>query len=236
MYKGIYIALTGTLSRYERLEKISHNIANANTAGFKQIKISFDDYMISQMNNIPWSDDGRTMTVLSKEKLDLTDGEPLKTGNPLDIAINGKGFLSLEGNLYSRRGDLKRDSSGFLMTKSGNKVLGEKGPIKLPEGVIEINPNGEIFVNSKRIDRFKIVEFDDPEKIVFLGNGLFSSNSNIKDSDSTVLQGHIEQSNVDVFKEMIEMISALRDIESYQKAMQTFDEATSKVTNDMAKI
>lgn len=236
MYKGIYIALTGALSRYEKLEKISHNIANANTTGFKQVKISFDDYLISQMNNIPWSDDGRTMTVLSKEKLDLKDGEPLKTGNPLDIAINGKGFLSLEGNLYSRRGDLKKDEKGILKTKSGIKVLGEKGPIQLPEGKIEINPSGEIFVNSKRIDRLKIVEFDDPERIKPLGDGLYSSNANIKESDSTVLQGHIEQSNVDIFKEMIMMISALRDIESYQKAMQSFDEVTSKVTNDMAKI
>lgn len=236
MYKGIYIALTGALSRYERLEKISHNIANANTSGFKQVRLSFDDYLISQMNNIPWSDDGRTMTVLSKEKIDLTDGEPLKTGNSLDIAINGKGFLSLEGNLYSRRGDLKKDEKGFLTTKNGIKVFGEKGPIQLPGGKVEISPSGEIFVNSVRIDRLKIVEFDDLEKITPLGNGLFSSSANIKESSSTVLQGHLEQSNVDVFKEMIMMISSLRDIESYQKAMQAFDETTSKVTNEMAKI
>lgn len=236
MYKGIYIALTGAIARYERLEKIAHNIANANTIGFKQSKVTFNDYLISQMNNIPWSDDGRSMTVLSREKIDITNGEILKTGNPLDIAIDGKGFLSLEGRLYTRRGDLKVDSNGNLTTKNGIKVMGEKGPIQLPKGKIEILPSGEIYINGNRIDKLKIVEFDNLESLTSLGDGLFSSNAIEKISDSTVYQEHVELSNVDVFKEMIMMISSMRDFESYQKAIQSFDEATSKVTNDMAKI
>ncbi len=236
MYKGIYIALTGAVSRHERIDAISQNIANANTVGFKQTKISFNDHLISQMNNIPWSNDGRAMTVASEPKIDFSGGEIIKTGNPFDIAINGRGFISLEGGMYTRKGDLKIDMNGNLITKSGIKVLGENGAIQIPKGKVEIPPSGDINVNGSKVAKLKIVDFEDIGSLIGLGDGLFSTNQEGIRSEASVEQGHIELSNVDIFKEMIMMMSTLRDFESYQKAIQTLDEATSKITNDMARI
>lgn len=236
MYKGIYIALTGAVSRQKRIDVISQNIANANTIGFKQTKISFNDHLISQMNNISWSNDGRAMTVTSEPKIDFSEGEIIKTNNPFDIAINGKGFISLEGEMYTRKGDLKIDTNGNLITKSGIKVLGEDGAIQIPNGKVEILPSGDINVNGSKIAKLKIVGFEDTGALIGVGDGLFSTNQNGIRSEALVEQGHLESSNVNVFREMIMMMSTLRDFESFQKAIQTLDEATSKVTNDMARI
>ncbi len=230
MHKAIYIALSGALMKQMEMEVISENISNANTVGFKGRTLSFSDYLI---NNDPF--DERRMTYLADVKIDLRPGFFIKTDNDLDIAIEGRGFISLEEGLYTRRGDLRRTREGYLVTSSGKKVMGERGPIRLPEGKVEIKGDGSIYLDGDPVDRIRIVEFERPEDLIRVGEGLYQSTSGIMPS-SGVLQGYLEGSNVEIIKEMVRMIAGLRKFETFQKAIQTLDEAAGKINNDLGRI
>jgi flagellar basal-body rod protein FlgG len=243
MYKGIYIATSGAVLKQTQLEVISQNIANANTAGYKKDRVSFKDYLFQTEASM--EPDGRDMTEYSGSKTDLSNGNTVKTGNTLDIAIEGDGFIALEGDRYTRKGDLKKNSEGFLTTHDGIKVLGQGGPINLPADSVQISIDleGKVSVVTAgstlptEIDTIKVVDFGPAANLTKTGDGLFTANAGAGTaSTSTIKQGYLETSNVDVVKEMVHMIETMREFESYQKAIQTFDNATSKVTNDLGRL
>jgi flagellar basal-body rod protein FlgF len=233
MYKGIYIALSGAVLKQTQLDVIAQNLSNVNTLGYKKDGVSFKDYLLRQFTGEP---DGRTMTELSEIVTDFSAGNVLETGNPLDIAIEGDGFLSLEGGKYTRRGDLRLDSDGYLVTYGGTRVMGANGPIQLPDGKVEISPVGEVSVDGALIDTIKIVDFEDTEALLKAGEEFFTTDRKGVKAGAFLKQGYLEASNVDAVKEMTKMISTLREFEAYQKVMHAFDEATSKVTNDMGRM
>ena len=236
MYKGIYIALSGSVLKQDQIDILSNNVANANTVGFKKERASFKEVLVSRISGAQDSDDGRAMSDLSGMKTDFGAGTHLKTGNPLDIALDGKGFLSIEGGRYTRKGDLRVGRDGFLVTQEGMKVLGSKGPIKLPAGQADIAPSGEVRVNGTPVDTLKIVDFANQGELKELEGGYYTANLPSIRSTAIVSPGHLEASNVDVVKEMVQMITTLREFETYQKAIQMFDEAAARVNNDMAKV
>lgn len=233
MHKGIYIALSGALMKQRELDVLSDNIANADTPGYRSGSLSFRDYLLNKDR-----DDSRTMTYLNSMTVQFVPGSFLKTGNSLDIAIEGRGFLSLEGGLYTRRGDMKRTEEGYIVTSSGKKVMGNNGPLRIPEGKVEIKEDGSIYVDGNPFDRLRIVEFDDTSILRRTGEGLFATvnNASGKPSLSRILQGYVEGSNVEIVREMIKLINALREFETFQKAIQTLDEAAGKINNELARI
>jgi flagellar basal-body rod protein FlgF len=229
MYRGIYIALSGAILKEAQMEAITRNLSNSNTAGYKREGLSFRDYIVSEER-------GRIMSDTAVKRTDFSEGQMVRTGNALDIMINGKGFIALAGNRYTKRGDLRRDREGYITTANGIRVLGKNGPIRLPEGKIEIDRSGNISVNGNPVDTFKIVEFTKREAMVRMGDSIFYTEERGKDVKDEVLQGYIEGSNVNIVEEMVKMITALREFESYQKVIHAFDEATSKLSNEIAKI
>jgi flagellar basal-body rod protein FlgF len=235
VYKGIYIALSGSVQKQDQIDIASNNMANANTVAFKKGRMSFKEVLVSRISGTPDSDDGRAMSDMSEMKTDFAEGTHLRTGNPLDVALDGKGFLSIEGNRYTRKGDLRVGRDGFLVTADGLKVLGAKGPIKLAPGRADIAPSGEVRVDGKPVDTLKIVDFANEGELRELENGYYVANVPSIRSNAIVSPGHLESSNVEVVKEMVQMISTLREFESYQKAIQMFDEAAARINNDMAK-
>jgi flagellar basal-body rod protein FlgF len=235
MYKGIYIAVSGAILKQTQLDILSQNLANTNTVGYKKDNMSFQEYLMPQETSGP-GPDGRSMTELSAVTTDFANGTSVKTMGPLDVALEGKGFLSLEGNRYTRRGDLKKSADGYLTTFDGVKVLGSAGPIKLPDGKVEITEQGVISVNDAEIGRLKIVDFKDTAQLEKAGDGMFTTNEKTIPASAGVKQGYIEGSNVDPIKEMVRMIETLREFETYQKAITTFDDATAKVTNDLGRL
>jgi flagellar basal-body rod protein FlgG len=236
MYKGIYIALSGSVLKQDQIDILSNNIANANTVGFKKERASFREYLVSGISGSPDSDDGRAMSDLSEVRTDFGPGNTFPTGNPLDIALDGKGFLSLEGGRYTRKGDLRVDKDGFLATQTGQRVLGTKGPIQLPPGKADIVPSGDVRVDGNVVDTLKIVDFAKPGLLVELEGGQFTTPEPPGKSAAAVSPGHLEASNVEVVKEMTRMIEMMREFETYQKVIHAFDEAASKVNNEMAKL
>jgi len=242
MYKGIYIAASGAVLKQAQLEVITQNVANANTAGYKKDTISFKDYLFqTEASTEP---DGRDMSDYSGAKTDLTNGTIIKTGNPLDIAIEGDGFIALEGDRYTRRGDLKKNSEGYLTTYDGIKVLGSGGPILLPDDSVQVSIDLEGKVSALQqgatqpteIDTIRMVDFGKDAAITKAGNGMFTSGSAGTTATATIKQGYLETSNVDAVKEMVHMIQTMREYETYQKAIQMFDSATSKITNQLGSL
>lgn len=235
MYKGIYIALSGAVLKYAQMDIISHNIANADTIGYKRDDVSFKEYLMPQeiLSNEP---DGRAMSYFSSFRTDMSSGVHIKTGNILDVALEGNGFIVLEGNRYTRRGDFKKDKEGYLATQNGIKVLGQKGPIKLPEGLVQISESGDVSVDGNKIDSLKIVDFKQVEDMTKAGGDIFFSKGLPVNAKAIIKQGFLEKSNVGVVKEMIGMIEMIREFEMFQKAMRFFDEAQGKVTNEIGRV
>lgn len=243
MNKGIYIAASGAMLKQTQLDVISQNIANVNTTGYKKAAISFRDYLIPQ-EHAATTPDGRVMSDFSEITTDFSSGTLMKTGNPLDVAIEGEGFFALEGGSYTRRGDLKKDRDGYLTTSDGTKVLGDGGPIQIPADSIELNIDSEGKVSvmqpgsslPSEIDTIKIVNFGPDANLSFTGNGKYIATGDGTRSTATLNQGYREASNVESVTEMIRMIESMREFESYQKVIQTFDELSSKVNNDLGRV
>ena len=232
MYKGAYIALTGASPKQAQMDLISHNIANVNTAGYKKDRIAFKEYLTTTVDaSVPQEPMalGENFYVAT----DFTSGPIVKTGNPLDIAIDGEGFFALEGNKYTRGGNFRISADGFLVTQNNTKVLTDGGPISIEGEHIEILSTGEIFVNNESAGILKVVNFKDQSVLKRLEGSIFNSDKAGEESTSQVMQGHIESSNVDAIREMVNMMTALREFESFQKIIRTFDEASSKVVNEM---
>ncbi len=232
MNKGIYIALSGAVLKNTQMEIISQNIANAASTGYKKDKVSFKDYIIPVMQE---KADGRAMSELSAVKTDFSEGTMIKTGNTLDIAVDGKGFISLESGFYTRRGDLRKSSDGYLTAFNGFKVLGNAGPIRLPEGTVQINNNGDVLVNGLLIDTIKLTDFSSTDNLIRAGDSLFKTDEKGIKSNAFVRQAHLEASNVDVIREMVSMIETIREFETFQKAIRAFDEASEKINNELGR-
>ena len=242
MYKGIYIAASGAVLMQTQLEMISQNLANANTAGYKKDTLAFKDYLLPAAAGA--GPDGRDMSDYSGSKTDMSNGTSVKTGNSLDISLEGDGFIALDGNRYTRRGDFKKSGDGYLTTHDGIKVMGTGGPISLPEDSTEISIDLEGKVSAMQpgnplpteIDTIKIVNFGPDAAMTKAGDGMYTFSGEGTPSTATVKQGYVETSNVDPIKEMVRMIETMREFESYQKAIQMFDNATSKVTNQLGSL
>ncbi|MGC2062658.1 MAG: flagellar hook basal-body protein [Thermodesulfovibrionales bacterium] len=237
MYKGIYIALSGATLKQTQIDMISQNLANASTLGYKKDKVAFQDFLLSQLSGRQEASEARTLSDVATVRTDFSGGNIIRTGNPLDVAIDGKGFMSLEGGKFTRRGDLRLDTTGYLVNTQGVKVLGKNGPILVSgKGTVDINPAGDVSIDGIQIDKIRLVDFQDMNALRKAGEDSFETQQNPMTSKATLKQGYVETSNIEVVREMVQLIAAMREFEMSQKAIQSFDEATAKVTNDMARI
>ncbi len=190
-------------------------------------------------------------------KTDHKQGALQPTGNMLDLAIDGKGFFVFDtpsGEMYSRNGALKVNSEGHLVDANGNRLMKENGdPVSIASSAglmvgIMISPKGEVIgklpndpSQSLSIGFIKVVEFDDPAKLEKKGDNLFSNAKGVaqevlpKDMNSKIVQGTLELSNVNIVREMVEMINATRGYQSMQKVIQSIDGATQKAVNELGR-
>lgn len=240
MYKGIYIALSGAVVKQNQLEIVSRNLANSKTISYKKDMISFKDYLMKDEFGLHQATDGRAMTEIADIATDYTDGEAIRTGNPFDIALQGRGFMSLDDGSFTRRGDLKMDNDGYLVTYKGVKVLGNGGhPIRMPKvmGDVVIESNGAISVGGNKVDKLNIVDFEGKQALMKAGSEFFLIDEDTPrvESSARVSQGYLEASNVNIIREMIELIRLSREFEAYQKIMRSFDETMSRATNEMPR-
>ncbi len=241
MQSAVYSAVFGSTTQGKRLDVIANNLANVNTTGYKRVAMSF----CNSFTNRPGTDPSITQTRLNIIHSDLSQGGMVTTGNPLDIAIQGKGFFKLEtpaGMRYSRAGNFRLDAQGTVIDAHGNPLQGERGPLVVPHGTkIAINLAGEIMADDTKIGKIAVVNFDAAERLESEGAHFFRlpRKSTAKEQpakDALVHQGFLENSNVEVVREMVRMIEVARNVEAEQKIMTTSASMDEKVINNVGKV
>ena len=165
------------------------------------------------------------------------------TGNTFDFALSGSGLFSISftnkagetSTLYTRDGSFQMNREGYLVTKDGDFVLGENGPIQLPTDFekLTVEESGEIYADGQYVDRFALVDFENYDYVEAYGENLYRAvdGATQTDATATVNQGYLEASNINVVTEMVDMISIARDFESNQKIMNTIDEMLGKMVS-----
>lgn len=180
---------------------------------------------------------------VDKVLTNFSQGTTIESGNNLDFALDGDGFFKVyngKENMYTRDGSFSLNESGELITSEGYFVLGQYGSILLEGNDFEINEKGEIIKNGEVIDKLDIVNIDNGEDLRKTGNNLYKivdgTQASENQFDGQVLRGYLENSNVDTVKEMVEMISILRNYESSQKIINSYDDILGRAVNDIARL
>lgn len=237
MDKSLYIAMSGAKQTLMAQTANANNLANAQTSGFKSD--------LEQFRSMPVYGPGfptRVYAMAERPGTDMSPGAVQQTGRDLDVAIDGEGWMAVQGadgkEAYTRAGDLRITPEGLLQTGAGLQVMGQDGPISVPpsqkleigkDGTISVVPMGATATNMAVIDRIKLVKPD-------LANMEKSSDGlmHVKDgkpvpasTDVTLIQGAVEGSNVNAISAMVEMIELSKNFELQTKVMKSADENAS---------
>jgi flagellar basal-body rod protein FlgF len=237
MDKSLYIAMSGAKQTLLAQTANANNLANSQTSGFKSD--------LEQFRSMPVYGPGyptRVYAMTERPGTDLSPGTMQQTGRELDVAIQGDGWLAVQGpdgkEAYTRAGDLRITPEGLLQTGTGLQVLGQDGPITIPpaqkleigkDGTISMIPLGANASNTAVIDRIKLVN-PDLKNMEKLNDGLM----HLKDkktaeasTDVSLVQGALEGSNVNTIGAMVDMIELSKNFELQTKVMKSADENAS---------
>ncbi|HHY48656.1 MAG TPA: flagellar basal-body rod protein FlgF [Alphaproteobacteria bacterium] len=225
------ISLSRQVALQRQMDVVANNLANLNTTGFKGEELLFEEFVmpVARDNTSAMGDQNLSYVQDWGTMHDLSPGSIEVTGNPLDVALEGDGFLAVQtpaGERWTRSGALQINSEGVLVDLAGNPVLGDGGEITFApnETDIAIDSTGAISTNAGAKGRLRVVEFADPQELVREGGNLFSGGTPIAATNTRVTQGAIERSNVSGVAQLTEMIRVQRAYESVTAIMQRQDE------------
>ncbi len=234
MNRGLYNNTSAILTINKNMNTHTQNISNVNTVGYKHDKYhnkTFNEVMISyKSENL-----GTLPTKIGVDEIQtiFKQGPLMSTGKSTDLALAGDGFFSVEtenGIAYTRNGSFHVDANGFLVNDEGHYVLGENGRIQIPDVKnIAISKEGNIIANGSVIDKLAVVNLSNAEKI---GNSYYTGESQ-PSSNTTVHQGYLEGSNVDMSQELTDVIILQRLLSMNSKAIQTHDSLNEKIIKSL---
>ena len=224
MENTLFIALSRQMTVRRQLDTVANNLANANTPGFKAERLMFVEYLSK-------SPDGKNRMHFVQDLASARDhsqGTMEKTGNPLDVAVDGPGWFVVQlpnGEMrYTRDGHFRLNQEGLMITRDGHPVLGDgDAPIAFQrdDQNIVVRADGTVVADERIRGRLKIVEFENQYQMKKAEGNLYIGGGAPKDAEeSSVVQGMIEGSNVKPILEITEMMRALR---SYQGAAKLID-------------
>jgi flagellar basal-body rod protein FlgG len=247
MIRGLYTAVSGMVATARRMEVATNNLSNAQTTGYKQehtAGAAFDEQLVARLT----AQQGPQLGPLSLANvpqvptLDLAQGPLQQTDRPLDVALEGPGFLAVDtpqGTRYTRDGSLTRDAEGYLTTQTGARVQGENGPIQVGGGAVSIDADGTVSAGGATVDRLRVVEFGPDDVLERAGrNELVPQQRDLQPQDATattVHQGYVEASNVDVTGVMTSVLGLQRAYEANQRMIKTQDDLLSRAVSDIAR-
>jgi len=219
------------------MDVIANNIANMNTTGFKGEKMMFVEHIVRSKGGSKIGGERNSYVRDIATARDLSEGPAQQTGNPLDLAIKEDGYFVIgteAGERYSRNGSFQLDPEGRLITRAGDPVLSEDGEpfFFSPEDKdITIANDGTISTENGALGRLGIVTFQNPHELKIVAGGLYSSTQAPQPADAPiVLQGMLENSNVQPIIEMTRMIEAHR---SYSRIKDFIEKEDGRIKKMM---
>lgn len=247
--RGIYTSGAGMLLGSRRLEVLSHNVSNAETVGYRgddSLFLSAPQHSLSRVASAERQPVGvlGMGTLLQETHTSQEQGELEPTGKPLDMSLVGPGFFRvlLDGEeAYTRAGAFKRDPDGFLVTVDGHPVLSEAGDrVMVPDGPVTFTTDGTVMVEGEVVDSLALVEFENPaalEKerdVFFLATDL--SGAPQAAQETSVYQGYVERSNVDVLDHTLKLMMAARSYEASQRALKAQDDTLAMAVREVGRV
>ena len=236
MENTLLVGLSRQMTLERQMDVVANNVANINTNGFKADRSLFEEFLNSPAHEDNFTRADRRVSFVQDRGTfhDFAAGNTELTKNPLDVAIDGAGFLVVQtpaGERYTRDGGLQINNQGQLVTASGNAVLGASGPIVFQptDHDVSIAADGNISVQEgvNRVDsvrgKLRLVSFADAQKLLKEGSNLYSAGTGAAaqpDVASRVKQGFIEKSNVNSVAEMSLMIEVTRTYTQISNLLQ----------------
>jgi len=229
MANGIYAAAAGLAAQQTRIDAIANDLANSDTTGYKTERVGFEDLL--------YGAEGGTAVGSGSAAIDLgpamQEGSLEASDNPIAVAINGPGFIQARASdgstTLTRNGDLQIDASGLLVTSDGSQLV---PPIKLPAGTtaadLTIGPNGAVSAHGKAVGQITIVNVAAPSGLQAAGSSSYvtttASGGATPSTGSTLEQGKLEGSNVDVAQAMSSLLDAQQNYSLLSHAITTQDQ------------
>ena len=261
MGTALWVAKTGLEAQQMRMNAISNNLANASTTGFKRDRAVFADLIYQNIVQVgaQSSEDtlnpsglnlGTGVRTVATEKL-FTQGNIIQTGNPLDIAIQGRGLLQVtmpDGTVaYTRDGTMQMDETGQLVTSMGYPI---EPSITIPDNTLSVSISSDGVVSvlepgspaPSEVGNIQLADFINPTGLQPIGNNLFLESAASGspqtgtpglDGLGTLVQSSLEGSNVNTVEELVNMIEAQRAYEMNSKAISTVDQMLQYATNNL---
>ena len=259
MFSSLWVAKTGLDAQQTRMDVVSHNLANANTTGFKSSRASFQDLVYQNLRQPGGQTTEQTLApsglmlgtgvrVVGSEKL-FTQGNIEQTGNSLDVAVQGRGFLQVtmpDGTIaYTRDGSLHMDQNGQIVTANGYAL---DPALSVPANAqsITIGSDGTVSVSlpgqaaTQQIGTVQLADFINPAGLQPNGDNLYLETASSGSPQigqpglnglGTLEQGALESSNVNVVEQMVNMIETQRTYEMNSKAVSAADSMLQFLTN-----
>ncbi len=237
------IALSRQMALRRQMEMIANNIANMNTTGFKSEAVLLrEDSSVPKIAGISNRPLDKTSMVLDWGMArDMRGGAIKQTGNPMDVAIDGKGFFAVTTangqERFTRNGVFQLNADGQMVDLAGDRVQGDGGEINIPPGStnISIGPDGTISTKTGVIGKLRVATFENEQALKSEGNNSFSAGDQAPQTAEKpkVIQGALEGSNVNSVAEMTQMIDVQRQ---YQQIQTMAEEHSSMIRNAITKI
>lgn len=228
MIRALYTASSGMVAQTLKQDVIANNVANAQTAGFRRGRVTQSAFaqaleesaraMAPTKVAYPTPQAGACL-VNAFEATDDAQGPVKNTGNNLDFAIDGTGAFEVitpTGTRQTRDGSFRLNANRELCTAEGWTVQGQSGPVRVPQGEWEVTPDGSVMAGGKQVDSIRIAGAD-PAK-------------------TRLLQGYLEEPNVQIVSEMVSMITNMRSFEANQRVIQSVDHSLDKLINDVGRV
>jgi flagellar basal-body rod protein FlgF len=244
MDSGFYAACTALMGRTQALDLVANNLANVSTPGFRgqhevfrSILASSSIFPMSGLNEAV-----NNYSVLGGTQLDFSQGNIEKTGNDLDLALQGPGFFvvqSANGRVFTRNGNFHVSPKGKLVTSEGDPVVGDSGQIDIVGGPVSVSADGTISVNGAVAGKVKVVDFPPGTDLTNVGATYYSAppKTEVDSSKVSVLQGSLEQSNVNPVASAVELVTLQRYAELMQRALSMFHSDMNQIAaQDLPRI
>ena len=248
MFKGFYNLTSGMLTQQRHLNVVGNNMVNVSTAGFKESRYTattFDDVMYARVGNKEkiYTEIGRQSYIRANSAVytNYEQGIPEPTNIPLDFAIIGDGFFAIQGDngtVYTRAGSFSLDEEGYLCFSGAGRVLDPQGQtIQLSTDKITADDRGNIFdENGNLLGRLGVYAFADNGQLVHNDNGFFTGNGAQAMENPEVWWKYVERSNVELLRQMTDMITCQRALQSCASVTKMYDEVMGHAASDVGRM